>query len=146
MDRLLACRLQPDSDGRTSVEDRGEQYLYNSISATAEASQADTCQEQKLVPLCKTLICSGGYKEVQGVDQLQWHAMILSSAGSVEQPVFSVHLCCSHICVAAVTSFTMCAMALCQAAFQESSAHDLHCLTELWDALSDHQTNTTTVE
>jgi len=82
-DRHLACQLQPDSEGRTAVEDRGEQYLYNSISATAEASQADTCLEQKLVPLCKTLICSGDYKEVQGVDQLQWHAMLLSTAGSV---------------------------------------------------------------
>ncbi|KAL0033114.1 hypothetical protein WJX79_004113 [Trebouxia sp. C0005] len=89
-DRLLACQLQPDPEGRTAVEDRGEQYLYNSISATAEASQADTCQEreQNLVPLCKTLICSGDFKEVQGVDQLQWHAMLLSSAGTFEWAAF----------------------------------------------------------
>ncbi len=82
-DRLLACQLQPDSEGHTAVEDRGEQYLYNSISAMAEAPQADTCKEPKLLPLCKTLICSGVFTEVQGVDQLQWQAMLLSSAGKL---------------------------------------------------------------
>lgn len=49
----------------------------------AEAPQADTCKEPKLLPLCKTLICSGVFTEVQGVDQLQWQAMLLSSAGKL---------------------------------------------------------------